>query len=305
VKKFFFLNFPLDKLFSKIDWNPFFFSVWRLQGKYPNRGFPKIFNDPTVGKEAFKLFETAQKELKNIIENKLLEARGIIAFYPANSNGDDIELYKDEKRDSIITTFYGLRQQTQKEVDEPYYCISDFIAPKGIKDYIGQFSVGIFGVEKLCKKYEEKDDDFTSIMIKALGDRLAEAFAEKLHEEVRKDYWGYAETENLKEEQLFKVEYQGIRPAAGYPTQPDHTEKITMWNLSNIEEKTGIKLTESLAMLPASSTCGLYFSHKESKYFAVGKISKDQVIDYSKRKKMNVELVEKNLQTIIGYDNEK
>lgn len=142
-------------------------------------------------------------------------------------------------------------------------------------------------------------------MIKALADRLAEAFAEKLHEDVRKEYWGFSETENFKEEQLFKIEYQGIRPAPGYPSQPDHTEKITMWNLANIDEKTGIKLTESLAMLPAASTCGLYFSHKESKYFAVGKISKDQVIDYSKRKKMSVELVEKNLQSIIGYNVEK
>lgn len=293
-------DFPLQELLSHIDWNPFF-SVWRLQGKYPNRGYPKIFNDPTVGSEAKKLFDQAEKELNDIIKNKLFKAKGIIGFYPANSNGDDIDVFSNENRKEKLCVFHGLRQQSEKDVDEPYYCISDFVAPEG-KDYVGQFAVGIFGSEEVSKQYEEKMDDFKSILIKALADRLAEAFAEVLHEKVRKEYWGYAKQENLKSDQLLKIEYQGIRPAPGYPSQPDHTEKEIMWNLSNIEKNTGIQLTESLAMMPASSVSGLYFSHPESKYFAVGKIAKDQVVDYAKRKGQSVEQVEKNLGTILGYE---
>lgn len=304
-------NFPLDQLVSHIDWTPFF-SVWQIKGKYPHRGYPKIFNDPDVGEEAKKLFDNATKMLKDIIENKKLVARGIVGFYPANTNDeksiDDIEIYDpatpEEKK--VIGTFYGLRQQAEKEnEDEPHVCMSDFIAPKstGLNDYIGQFAVSIFGAEELATKYQEEDDDYSSIMVKALADRLAEAFAELLHEIVRKDYWGYSPEEHLDTEDLLRVKYQGIRPAPGYPSQPDHTEKETMWKIANITEKTGIKLIEdSLAMWPPASVSGLYFAHPEAKYFAVGKINKDQVQDYMQRKNWpNLEYAEKRLGTMLGY----
>ncbi|EFC50443.1 5-methyltetrahydrofolate-homocysteine methyltransferase [Naegleria gruberi] len=302
-------NFPLDQLVSHIDWSPFF-SVWQIKGKYPHRGYPKIFNDPDVGEEAKKLFDNATKMLKSIIEEKKLVARGIVGFYPANTNDskslDDIEIYDptcpEEKKQ--IGTFYGLRQQAEKENDEePFMCISDFIAPKttGLNDYIGQFAVSIFGAEELAAKYQEDDDDYSSIMVKALADRLAEAFAELLHELVRKDYWGYSPEEKLDTEDLLRVKYQGIRPAPGYPSQPDHTEKETMWRIGQITEKTGIKLIEeSLAMWPPASVSGLYFAHPEAKYFAVGKISKDQVEDYMKRKEWaDMDYAEKKLSTML------
>ncbi|KAF0976209.1 hypothetical protein FDP41_004884 [Naegleria fowleri] len=304
-------NFPLDQLVSHIDWTPFF-SVWQIKGKYPHRGYPKIFNDPDVGEEAKKLFDSATKMLKDIIENKKLVARGIVGFYPANVNEeksvDDIEIYDptipEEKK--VIGTFYGLRQQAEKEnEDEPYLCMSDFIAPKstGLNDYIGQFAVSIFGAEELATKYQQEDDDYSSIMVKALADRLAEAFAELLHEIVRKEYWGYSPEEKFDTEDLLRVKYQGIRPAPGYPSQPDHTEKETMWRIANITERTGIKLIDnSLAMWPPASVSGLYFAHPEAKYFAVGKINFDQVQDYMKRKNwQDMDYAEKRLGPMLGY----
>ncbi|EIE86208.1 methionine synthase [Rhizopus delemar RA 99-880] len=297
-------NYPLEKLVDHIDWNPFF-QVFQLRGRYPNRGFPKIFDDEHVGPEAKRLYDDAQEMLKTIVDKKLLTARGIVGFYPAHAAGDDILIYKDEDREEVSAVFYGLRQQAEKEVDEPYYCLSDFVAPKetGIPDYLGMFAVSTgFGCDELVEQYEKDGDDYNSIMAKALADRLAEAFAELLHEEVRKVEWGYASEEHLSSSELFSVRYQGIRPAPGYPSQPDHTEKKTMWDLGQIAEKTGITLTESLAMDPPASVSGLIFGHEQSKYFAVGKIEKDQIEDYAERKKMDVPTVEKWLGTILAYD---
>ncbi|KAI9271609.1 methionine synthase [Phascolomyces articulosus] len=297
-------NFPLEKLISHIDWNPFF-QVFQLRGRYPNRGYPKIFDDKAVGPEAKRVFEDAQAMLKDIVTNKKLRANGIIGFYPANSNGDDIEIYEDEARDKVKGTYYGLRQQSEKETDEPYYCLSDFVAPKesGKADYLGMFAVSTgFGCDEMVKIFEADHDDYSSIMVKAIADRFAEAFAEWLHEEVRREEWGYASEEKMSSADMFAVRYQGIRPAPGYPSQPDHTEKLTMWEIDDIAGKTGIVLTDSLAMEPASSVSGLYFAHPESKYFAVGKIDKDQIEDYAARKKMDVAQVEKWLGTILAYD---
>jgi 5-methyltetrahydrofolate--homocysteine methyltransferase len=299
-------NWDLNSLLDHIDWNPFF-SVWQLRGKYPNRGYPKIFNDENVGAEAKKLFNEANNLLKEIIKEKTIRGVAAVSFYPANSVGDDIEIYTDESRTTVAKVFHGLRQQAEKEVesDEPYYCLSDFVAPKssGVKDYLGMFVTSSgFGVKELCEKYSKALDDYNYIMVEALADRLAEALAELLHERVRKEWWGYAADENLSPEDLLKVKYQGIRPAPGYPSQPDHTEKLTMWDLMKAKEQTGIELTDSLAMLPAASVSGLYFSHPNSTYFAVGKITKEQVTDYAHRKKGDFSQVEKWLYPILAYE---
>eukprot|EP00884_Botryococcus_braunii_P010648 jgi/Botrbrau1/19585/Bobra.0035s0068.1 len=296
-------DFPLEEVVDYIDWNPFF-QVWQLRGRYPNRGYPKIFNDDTVGVEAKKLFDEAQVMLKEIIAEKKLTLNGIIAIYPANSVGDDIEVYADESRSEPVAKFFGLRQQAEKDNDEPYMCISDFIAPKesGVPDYIGAFANAAFGLEKIVEKYKHEGDDYSYIMAEALADRLAEAFAEKLHEIVRKDEWGYAPDEHLTPEDLLKVKYQGIRPAPGYPSQPDHLEKKTMWSLMNIEDQTNIALTENLAMLPAAAVSGLYFGGKASQYFAVGKITQDQVVSYANRKGIPVEEAQKWLSPSLNYE---
>ncbi|XP_040823804.1 methionine synthase isoform X2 [Ochotona curzoniae] len=305
-----FEDYDLQKLVNYIDWKPFF-DVWQLRGKYPNRGFPKIFDDKTVGEEARKVYDDAQNMLNTVISEKKLQAKGIVGFWPAQSVQDDIHLYAEDavpQAAEPIATFYGLRQQAEKDSasTDPYHCLADFIAPlhTGIQDYLGLFAVACFGVEKLSKAYEENGDDYSSIMVKALGDRLAEAFAEELHERVRRELWAYSSSEQLDVADLRRLRYEGIRPAPGYPSQPDHTEKLTMWRLANIEESTGIRLTESLAMAPASAVSGLYFSNLKSKYFAVGKISKDQIEDYALRKKMSVAEVEKWLGPILGYDTE-
>ncbi|KAI8361736.1 methionine synthase [Blakeslea trispora] len=297
-------DYPLAKLVDHIDWNPFF-QVFQLRGRYPNRGFPKIFDDEHVGAEAKRLYQDAQEMLNTIISEKRLKARGLVGFYPAHAVGDDIEVYSDESRSEVIATFYGLRQQAEKDTDEPYYCLSDFVSPKAsdLPDYIGMFAVSTgFGCDELVKQYEADGDDYNSIMAKAIADRLAEAFAEALHELVRKEDWGYASQEHMSAAELFAVRYQGIRPAPGYPSQPDHTEKETMWRLGSIAEQTGIVLTESLAMDPPASVSGLLFGNEQSQYFAVGKIEKDQVKDYAVRKDMKVETVEKWLGTILAYD---
>uniref|UniRef100_A0A5F9C766 Methionine synthase n=1 Tax=Oryctolagus cuniculus TaxID=9986 RepID=A0A5F9C766_RABIT len=303
-----FEDYDLQKLVDYIDWKPFF-DVWQLRGKYPNRGFPKIFNDKTVGEEARKVYDDAQNMLNTLISQKKLQGRGIVGFWPAQSVQDDVHLYAEDavpQAAEPIATFYGLRQQAEKDSasTDPYHCLADFIAPlhSGIRDYLGLFAVACFGVEELSKAYEDNGDDYSSIMVKALGDRLAEAFAEELHERVRRELWAYCGSEQLDVADLRRLRYEGIRPAPGYPSQPDHTEKLTMWRLANIEESTGIKLTESLAMTPASAVSGLYFSNLKSKYFAVGKISKDQIEDYALRKNMSVAEVEKWLGPILGYD---
>ncbi|XP_048341635.1 LOW QUALITY PROTEIN: methionine synthase [Sphaerodactylus townsendi] len=304
-----FEDYDLQKLVEYIDWKPFF-DVWQLRGKYPNRGFPKIFKDKAVGEEAKKVYNDAQSLLKTLIAQKKLKAKGLVGFWPARSIQDDIYLYADEEMQSPepIAKFHGLRQQAEKDPadTDPYYCLSDFIAPleSGVNDYLGLFAVACFGVDKLCKEYEEQCDDYNIIMVKALADRLAEAFAEELHERARKEFWAYCGNEQLDFSELRRIRYEGIRPAPGYPCQPDHTEKLTMWRLANIEDETGIQLTESLAMMPASAVSGLYFSNPESKYFAVGKILKDQVEDYALRKNVAVAEVEKWLGPILGYDPE-
>jgi len=290
--------YPLEKLVPYIDWTPFF-HTWELRGSYP-----KIFNDKYVGVEAKKLFDDAQELLKKIVKEKLLQANGVIGFWPANSIGDDIEVYTDDFRKTPLTRIHTLRQQAEKVKGEPYYALSDFIAPKdsGIPDYWGGFAVttGI-GCDELVAGFERDHDDYNSIMTKALADRLAEAFAEKMHELVRKEYWGYSKGEQLSTDELIKEEYQGIRPAPGYPACPDHTEKPTLFELLKAEENTKMHLTESLAMTPASSVSGFYFAHPQARYFGLGKISKDQVEDYAVRKNMSVDTVERWLGPNLNY----
>jgi 5-methyltetrahydrofolate--homocysteine methyltransferase len=298
-----YIDFPLEQVVPYIDWNPFF-QVWQLRGRYPNRGYPKIFMDENVGSEAKRLFEDAQTMLNDIVANKRLRLSGIIGIYPANANGDDIEIYEDESRGAIAAQFHGLRQQAEKEDKEPYYCLSDFIAPRetGIVDYLGMFACSCMGVDDMVKEYKESGDDYSYIMAEAIADRLAEAFAEKLHELVRQKDWGYAAGENLTVDDMLKVRYQGIRPAPGYPSQPDHTEKKTMWDLMHVQELTGMDLTESYSMMPAASVSGLYFASKAAEYFAVGKITQDQIVDYAARKKMPVEETERWLRTMLNYE---
>ena len=285
-----FQEFSLQEIAARIDWTPFFIT-WQLKGRYP-----RILKDPKLGEEATKLFNDAQKLLQHIIDEKLLVANGVVGFYPASSVGDDIEVYSDDTREKVLHTFHTLRQQTEKQPGQPNYALADFIAPKdsGVDDYIGFFAVtaGV-EIEKLLAKFEAEHDDYNSIMVKALADRLAEAFAEKMHELARKEYWGYSATENLSNEEMIKEKYQGIRPAPGYPACPDHTEKPKLFELLSATSETQIKLTENLAMYPASSVCGLYFSHPQSRYFAVGKIGEDQLQDYAKRKGMDLEEMRK------------
>jgi len=300
-------DYSIERLIPYIDWKPFF-DVWQLRGKYPNRGYPKIFKDATVGEEAKRVFDDAQSMLKKVMEEKSLICSGCIGFYPANSVGDDIHIYKTDAvpRGEKMSTFYGLRQQAQKEpgVDDPYLCLSDFVAPEetGLQDYIGLFACACFGADELSERYLADQDDYNSIMVKAVADRLAEAFAEELHERVRKEFWGYSVDETLKADELHKIKYEGIRPAPGYPSQPDHTEKSTMWELMDCKSLCGIELTESLAMNPAAAVSGLYFAHPKSSYFAVGKICKDQVEHYAARKDVSVGTVERWLAPILAYD---
>ncbi|GIK59352.1 MAG: methionine synthase [Ignavibacteriota bacterium] len=292
-------NYDLSILKNYIDWTPFFMT-WELKGKYPS-----IFESESVGSEAKKLFDDANKLLEKVINEKLLTANGIVGLFPANSVGvDDIEVYSDETRSGVKRVLHTIRQQMQKSANEPNIALADFIAPKetNVKDYIGMFAVTAgTGIEKLIEKFDNEHDDYNSIMIKVIADRLAEAFAEHLHELVRKEYWGYASDENFSNDDLIKEKYFGIRPAPGYPAQPDHTEKPIIFSLLNAEQNSGIKLTESQMMYPAASVCGVYFSHPESKYFTVGKISKDQVLDYHRRKGMSVEEIERWLSPILNY----
>ncbi len=292
-----FNEYDLAEIREYINW-VFFFIVWQLRGK-----FPEILSDPKVGKEAKKLFDDANKMLDEIVNNKLIKANGAIGIFPANSVGDDIEVYSDEQRSEILATFKNLRNQVKKEDGKPNLCLSDFIAPKesGKIDYLGAFActAGI-GVSELVKKFEDDHDDYNSIMVKALADRLAEAFTEVLHLKVRKEFWGYAPNEDLSLSDLFFENYQGIRPAHGYPASPDHSEKDTLFKLLNAT-KQGINLTESFSMVPAASVSGLIFAHPQSKYFFVGKIAKDQVESYADRKHVVTDTIEKWLATDLSY----
>ncbi len=303
----------LETLIDYVDWSPFF-HTWELRGRYP-----AIFDDPTVGKQARELFDDAQQLLQRIVSEKLLTARGVFAFWPANSLGDDVELYQDAERKNVMATFHFLRQQMQKPADQFNHCLADYIAPKSgasfqlasqtktsetvapRADFIGGFAVTAgLGADELAQKFAKEHDDYQSIMTKALADRLAEAFAEYLHKQAR-IAWGFGAEEKLTSEELIKERYRGVRPAAGYPASPDHTEKQTLFKLLDAEKNTGIRLTETFAMHPGASVSGLYFSHPDSKYFAVGKIDRDQVRDYATRKTMPNEWVEKWLGPNLGY----
>jgi 5-methyltetrahydrofolate--homocysteine methyltransferase len=287
----------LSDLVPYIDWSPFF-HTWDIRGRYP-----KLLEEP----KAKELFDDAQKLLGEIVDQKLLQARGVHGFFPANSVGDDVELYQDGSRNQLLTTFHFLRQQADKTDDSPNWCLADFVAPHGlpgegqarVPDFLGAFAVSAgFGVEELCRRFEKEHDDYNSIMVKALADRLAEAFAEFLHKRARQE-WGFEESLSLEE--LIREKYRGIRPAAGYPACPDHTEKRTLWQLLAVEPRIGMKLTESCAMWPGASVSGLYFSHPQSKYFAVGKLGRDQVVEYQARKGMPLPEVERWLGPYLNY----
>ncbi len=289
---------PLDQLTSYIDWSPFF-HTWELRGRYPT-----ILEDPVVGPKAKELYDDALALLRKIVEKRLFTANGVYGFFPANSLGDDIEIYSDDRRTTVLTTFHTLRQQSEKPQGQSSFALADFVAPKesGRADYVGAFAVttGV-GVDVLCKEFERDHDDYNSIMAKALADRLAEAFAEYLHKQAR-DAWGYGKSEALSSEDLIREKYRGIRPAPGYPACPDHTEKRLLFDLLSVEQRTGITLTESFAMWPAASVSGLYFAHPEAKYFAVGKIGKDQVLDYQMRKGMPLSALERWLGPNLNYE---
>ena len=275
----------LSTLVDFIDWTPFFRS-WDLHGRYP-----QILNDEVVGQEAQSLFDDAQSLLKQIIDGNWLQAKAVFGLFPANATPtDDIEVYADESRNAPIARFITLRQQAERASGKPYHALSDFVAPKGNPDYVGAFCVTAgFGTQELAAEFEAQNDDYNSIMVKALADRLAEAFAEYLHREIRVRHWGYAPDEDLDNEALIKEAYKGIRPAPGYPACPDHLEKNTIWSLLQVEERIGVSLTESLAMWPAASVSGYYFGRPEARYFGLGKIDKDQLNDYSQRKNITLE----------------
>lgn len=316
-----FEEYSLEELSHYIDWTPFF-QTWELHGR-----FPKILEDDVVGSEARKLYADAQAMLQKLIQEKLLTAKAVIGFYPANASHDDeIAVYSFQKqavalvngnshaqesefeyienRKEVEFTLHSLRQQAEKSQSIPNISLTDFIAPQnsGIEDYIGAFAIGIFGAEELARKYESDHDDYNAIMVKALADRFAEAFAERLHERVRKEFWGYEPEEALSNEELIREKYKGIRPAPGYPACPDHTEKITLFKMLEASDKIGLVLTENLAMYPAAAVSGWYFSHPESKYFGLGKINKDQVEDYARRKGMTLQEAERWLSPVLNYD---
>jgi 5-methyltetrahydrofolate--homocysteine methyltransferase len=291
-------NVPLAEIVPFIDWSPLF-HAWELKGSYP-----AILNDKRIGTKAKELYDDAKRLLDRIVREHLLRPRGVYGFWPAASVGDDIEVYADDSRASVRTVFHTLRQQTRKAGGEFNHALADFIAPNasGVHDYIGAFAVTAGeGLTELCARFEKDHDDYNSIMAKALADRLAEAFAEYLHKKVREE-WGYGIGENLSHEDLIAEKYRGIRPAPGYPASPDHSEKKTLFELLQAEENAGIELTESFAMMPASSVCGLYFSNPEAHYFSVGKIDRDQVKDYQMRKGVELAEIERWLRPNLAYE---
>jgi 5-methyltetrahydrofolate--homocysteine methyltransferase len=291
-------DYPLEKLVPYIDWSPLF-QTWELRGKYP-----QIFQDPVVGGEAKRLFDDAQRLLQEIVGKKLLTARGVYGFWPANSVGDDIVLYTDETRKTELTRFHTLRQQWERKGTTDFRALADYIAPveSGRADYLGAFGVTAgLNIEPLLARFAKDHDDYHSIMTKALADRLAEAFAEALHKQARDD-WGYGREEQLNNAELIDEKYRGIRPAPGYPACPDHTEKRILFELLQAEQNAGIQLTESYAMYPAAAVSGLYFAHPEARYFSVDRIDQEQVQDYAKRKGMPVAEVERWLAPNLGYE---
>jgi 5-methyltetrahydrofolate--homocysteine methyltransferase len=290
----------LEDLMRYVDWMPFF-NAWEFGGK-----FPDILTDPVVGDQVSTLYADARRMLKQVIREQWLRARGVIGLFPANSvDDDDVEVYADESRSKVIARLHFLRQQKGKPAGQPHIALADFIAPRssGIRDYIGAFAVtaGV-GIEAHVQRFEQAHDDYSSIMLKALADRLAEAFAERLHERVRREFWGYAPEERFTNDDLIRENYRGIRPAPGYPACPDHTEKATLWQLLDPAANAGITITESFAMYPTAAVSGWYFSHPGSQYYALGKIDLDQVRSYAARKKISLAEAERWLAPSLGYD---
>jgi 5-methyltetrahydrofolate--homocysteine methyltransferase len=289
-------NVSLRELIPFIDWSPFF-HTWELRGRYP-----AIFEDPNCGSEAKKLFDDAQALLAEIVANDSLQLRGVCGLFPANREGEDIVVFTDDTRTEVSARLHCLRQQAKKPTGQFNTSLADFVAPAPAKDFVGAFAVTSgHGLPDLVKKFKAQHDDYNVIMAEALADRFAEAFAEYMHKFAR-DLWGFGKDENLTPEDLIREKYRGIRPAPGYPAQPDHTEKHAIWKLLDVDHAAGITLTESLAMFPGSSVSGLYFAHPESKYFAVGKIERDQLEDYARRKGMSVAEAEKWLMPYLNYD---
>jgi 5-methyltetrahydrofolate--homocysteine methyltransferase len=292
-----FADYDLGELAAVIDWTPFF-QAWELKGRYP-----LILEDPKSGETARNLFADAQKMLSKIIAEKWLTANAAIGFFPANQIGDDIAVYADETRTTTVATLHTIRQQMARDAGRPNLALADFVAPVGTPDYIGGFVVTAgHGEAERIKAFEAAHDDYSAILLRALADRLAEAFAERMHARVRREFWGYAADEILSNEDLIAEKYRGIRPAPGYPAQPDHTEKATLFRLIEGEARSGVKLTESFAMWPGSAVSGLYFSHPEARYFGVGKIEKDQVEDYAVRKGWTLAEAEKWLAPNLNYN---
>jgi 5-methyltetrahydrofolate--homocysteine methyltransferase len=292
-------NIPLEELVRYIDWMPFF-NAWEFAGK-----FPDILTDPVVGEAASNLYADARRVLKQMIAERWVQASAVIGLFPANSTDEDIEVYADESRGDVKWRLHHLRQQKPKPAGQPHYALADFVAPRdaGVKDWIGAFAVtaGI-GLDEKVREYEARHDDYGAIMLKALADRLAEALAERMHERVRREFWGYAPEERFTNDDLVREQYRGIRPAPGYPACPDHTEKATLWSMLDVESNAGIRLTESFAMYPTAAVSGWYLSHPESTYFAVGKIDADQVADYARRKGITLKEAERWLAPVIGYE---
>lgn len=296
-----FLDYDLAELREFIDWQPFF-NAWEMKGR-----FPDILNNPASGEAARKLFDDAQEMLDTVIKEKWLTANGVIGFYPANAVGDDVEVYTDDTRSEVLTTLHNLRQQGEHREGIPNRSLGDFIAPKdtGLADYIGTFAVtaGLGSAERIAE-FKAAHDDYSAILLESLADRLAEAFAERLHQRVRTEFWGYQPDEQLDNDALIEEKYVGIRPAPGYPACPEHTEKVTIWELMDVQERTGIELTESMAMWPGAAVSGLYFSHPQSQYFVVGRLAQDQVADYAKRKGWTLKEAERWLSSNLGYNPE-
>jgi 5-methyltetrahydrofolate--homocysteine methyltransferase len=296
-------DYPLAELVPYIDWSPFF-QAWELSGSYP-----KILEDPVVGEAARKLFAEAQDMLGRVVREGWIKAHGVCGLFPAAQvSGDDIEIYADEDRRVPLMTWHNLRQQNQKPAGRANQCLADYVAPKdaAAADWIGAFAVTAgLGIEKKLAEFERAHDDYSAIMLKALADRLAEAFAEHLHERVRREYWGYAADEALDNAALIAEKYRGIRPAPGYPACPDHTEKGALFALLDAPKHAGMTLTESYAMLPAAAVSGFYLSHPDARYFAVGRVGRDQVEDYARRKGMTVEEAERWLAPYLAYDPEQ
>jgi 5-methyltetrahydrofolate--homocysteine methyltransferase len=289
-------DWDLADLAGYIDWTPFF-QAWELKGRYP-----KILEDEAQGAAARPLFEDAQAMLGKIIAERWFRPRAVVGFWPANAVGDDIRLFTDEGRGRELATFFTLRQQRAKRLGQENVALADFVAPEGVADWVGGFVVTA-GIEEqaIAERFERANDDYSSIMVKALADRFAEAFAERLHQRVRREFWGYAPDEAFSPEELIAEPYRGIRPAPGYPAQPDHTEKATLFRLLDAERTTGVTLTESFAMWPGSSVSGIYLSHPESYYFGVANVERDQVEDYARRKGMAVAELERWLSPILNY----